>query len=238
MLRELRATIAGMRSRVLSEIVALLAPPLCLACREPLPDAGTELCARCRRELPWLRGARCDRCGLPAPCRHCPARRAAFGRAWAPVAYAGPAKAIVGALKFRGALDLADLMAAQIAASAPAALLAAPAVLVPVPLHPRRRRARGFDQAALLASAVAGRTGLELAAALRRTGPTQRQLGQSRVTRLAPGRIDAVARGAVPARALLIDDVHTTGATFDACARALRAAGTRRVDCIAYARTL
>ncbi|HEY8865925.1 MAG TPA: double zinc ribbon domain-containing protein [Solirubrobacteraceae bacterium] len=227
-----------MRSRVLAEIVALVAPPLCLACHEPLPDAGSELCASCRRALPWLRGERCERCGLPAPCGRCPARRAAFGRAWAPLAYAGPARAIVGALKFRGALDLADLMAGQIAAGAPATLLDPEAVLVPVPLHPRRRRTRGFDQAALLAEALARRSRLELAPALRRTGAARRQLGSGRATRLAPGRIEIVAPGPVPARAVLVDDVHTTGATFDACARALRAAGARRVDCVSYARTL
>ena len=81
-------------------------------------------------------GPRCQRCGLPAPCgRRCSPAGAALARAWAPVAFEGPARALVHALKFRGALAVADAMAALIVAGAPPGLLAAPAALVPVP-HP------------------------------------------------------------------------------------------------------
>ena len=83
-----------------------------------------------------------------------------MSRAWAPVAFDGPARALVHALKFRGALGVADAMAAQVVAGAPPGLLAAPAVLVPVPTHPWRRRVRGFDHADCLAAAIGARTGL------------------------------------------------------------------------------
>jgi len=221
-----------------AELLAALAPPACLACRAPLRADDAPLCAGCRRELPWLRDPRCPRCGLPAPCpAPCPAGDAAFAAAWAPLAHDGPARALVAALKFRGALPVADLMAAQIAAGAPPALLAGRA-LVPVPAHPARRRARGFDQAALIAAALARRSGRPLAPCLRRGGPATRQLGASRAARLARGRLRVAAAGPVPPRALLVDDVHTTGATLDACARALRAAGAVEVAAVAYARAL
>jgi len=232
---------ADLLDRLRAELTAALAPPACLACRAPLADPHAELCVACRRALPWLGEPRCPRCGLPAPCGRtagCPARAAAFERAWAPLAHAGPARQLVAALKFRGALPVARLMAAQIAATAPRELLDG-AALVPVPLHPARRRARGFDQAALIAHALAARTGLPLAACLRRAGAPTRQLGAGRSARRgAAERQRLHVRGAVPARALLLDDVHTTGATFEVCARALRAAGSRRVAVIAFCRTL
>jgi predicted amidophosphoribosyltransferase len=222
---------------VLAEILALIAPPACAACRSPLDPAGEGLCPACRRALPWVGEPRCPRCALPAPCAPCPARGAAFARAWAPLAHAGPARALVNALKFGGALALADLMAAQMAAGAPP-WLAAGAPLVPVPAHPARARGRGFDQAHLLARALGRRTGLRVDPCLRRGGPARRQLGASRRRRVAAGRVDVVARGAVPEWATLVDDVHTTGATLDACARALRLAGAREVCSITYSRTL
>ena len=220
-----------------AEVLALVAPPRCAACGEALGAAAERLCGDCRAELPWLRGARCPRCALPAPCGSCPAARAAFARAWAPVAHAGPARALVAQLKFQGVLAAADLMAAQIAAGAPAALLD-DATLVPVPTHPARRRARGFDPAERLAGALARRAGRPLSRCLRRRGPPARQVGAPRALRRAPGRVEVVARAPAPLRVALVDDVHTTGATLDACARALRRAGTAEVVALTYARAL
>ena len=209
-----------------AEVLALVAPPRCAACGEALGAAAERLCGDCRAELPWLRGARCPRCALPA-----------FARAWAPVAHAGPARALVAQLKFQGVLAAADLMAAQIAAGAPAALLD-DATLVPVPTHPARRRARGFDPAERLAGALARRAGRPLSRCLRRRGPPARQVGAPRALRRAPGRVEVVARAPAPLRVALVDDVHTTGATLDACARALRRAGAAEVVALTYARAL
>jgi predicted amidophosphoribosyltransferase len=230
---------AELLDRLRAELTAVLAPPACLACRAPLRDAAAELCVPCRRALPWLAQPRCPRCALPAPCgRRCPAHGAAFERAWAPLAHDGPARALVAALKFRGALPVARLMAAQIAVSAPRELLDG-ATLVPVPLHPARRRTRGFDQAALIGTALSARSGLPLVGCLRRRGRPTRQLGTDRAGRRAAAERQLLrVHGPVPARVLLLDDVHTTGATLDACARALRAAGAERVAAVAYARTL
>jgi predicted amidophosphoribosyltransferase len=224
---------------VLARLVALAVPPVCLACRTAPTAADELLCAPCRRALPWLTGPCCPRCALPAPCAPCPARRAAFVAAWSPVAYAGPARDLVVALKARGALPAAGLMGAQLAAGAPDELLAG-VTLVPVPAHPARRRARGHDQARFLARALAARTGLPVARCLRRRGgaAAPRQVGAGRRTRLEAGRHALSVRGRAPPVVALVDDVHTTGATLDACARVLRDAGAIRVVALAYARTL
>jgi ComF family protein len=217
---------------------AALAPPACWGCRASVAPGNT-LCPACRRALPFLRGPRCPRCALPSPCgERCPAAGSALARAWTPVAFAGPARSLVHALKFRAALTVADVMAAQIVAGAPPALLSAPAVLVPVPSHGARTRRRGFDHADAIAAAVARRCGLEVSRCLAREGRPTRQLGASRAARRAKGAVRVRLRAAPPAVAVLVDDVHTTGATLDSCARALRDGGSDVVSAVAYARAL
>jgi ComF family protein len=162
----------------------------------------------------------------------------AIARAWTPVAFEGPARAIVHALKFRGALAVADLMAAQMVATAPAGLLADGVALVPVPTPAARRRRRGFDHAARLAAEIGERTGLEVVPCLRRAGSAPRQAGARRADRLADGRVRVEVCGAVPRRVVLVDDVHTTGATLRECARKLQRNGAFEVTALAYARAL
>lgn len=223
---------------LLREVLALAVPPACAACAIPLTGVGDPLCGACRRALPWLRGPRCERCALPAhPLAACPASGAAWGRAGAPLAHSGPAREIVRALKFRGALPLADLMAAAMVAGTPRGSLAG-ATVVPVPAHPAHRRARGFDHADLLSRAVATRTGLPLRRCLARSGSAVAQLGTGRLERLARGRIEVAARGPVPPVVLLVDDVHTTGATLQACAAALQSDDPSRIAVLTYTRAL
>ena len=157
-------------------------------------------------------------------------------RAWAPLAYAGPARDLVRALKFRGATAVADAMAAQIAANAPTSMLEG--ILVPVPLHPRRMRRRGYNQATLIADALARRSGLGMADCLRRAGSAATQVGRGRrERRLGPaGSIEL--RAAAPGRVVLVDDVATTGATLAGCAAVLRAAGSIEVAALVFARTI
>jgi len=208
----------------------LLAPPLCWGCEGPA-RLGELLCLRCRGRLHRLAPDPIWLCGV---------------RVWAPVAYSGPARALVSALKFRGAVGVASAMAAQIAANAPPWLLAG-VTLVPVPLHPRRLRSRGYNQAAAIAAALADRTGRPVADCLARRGPPVTQVGRHRAERRAgpAGSIEIRADRSPghglappPARVLLVDDVVTTGATLAACQNALREAGTSEFGAVVFARTL
>jgi len=226
---------------MLSAVVALVVPPRCAVCGAPGRRAGDVVCSACRRALPWLAGPCCPRCALPLPHarRGCPARGAAFDSAWAAVAYDGAARDAMHALKFAGARPLARVMAAQIAANAPPHLLAQTgAALVAVPPHPRRRRTRGFDPAELIATALARRAGLPLLRALRRGRAPSHQLGATRDARRDAANLHFSPHGPAPRRVVLVDDVHTTGATLHACARALREAGSEYIAAISWARTL
>ena len=200
-------------------IAAFLAPPLCWSCGAPA-SRGRALCGPCRRGLVFLPRESVVLSGV---------------RLWAPVAYDGPARDLVRALKFRGALSLAREMAALVVASAPRDLLRGD--LVPVPLHPVRLRRRGFNQAVVLAEAIARTTGLATADCLRRRGPGPPQVGRTRGARLSGPAGSIEARARVPPTALIVDDVVTTGATIAACAAALRRAGTTEPAAIAFART-
>ena len=211
-------------------LVDLLAPPVCLGCRAP---RGDPLCAACRAAMPWLRDA-CPRCALPRPCAPCPARAAAFARATAVAAYEGVARELVLALKLRGSRSAAEAMAAMLAVRLRD--VGAGVVIVPVPAAPERRRARGFDPAALIAARLSRRVGLPVDACLARPRGDARQVGRRRAARREGPVVEA--RRAAPASVLLVDDVHTTGATLDACARALRSSGTRQVSAATYGRTV
>ncbi len=227
-----------MTRRGWAELLAIVAPPACIACRAPLARADAVLCGACLRALPWLRGWRCPRCALPRHGRGgCAAAAAGFDWAWAAMAYDGTARALVQALKLRAALPAAGVMAAQIAATLPEEFLPG-AVVVPVPPQPSRRRQRGFDPAGALARSLAPRLALPLVPALVRHDRAGRQARAGRIARREEGRIVVAAARAIGAPALLVDDVHTTGATLDACARALLGGGCEQVVAVTYTRTL
>jgi ComF family protein len=226
-----------------------LAPPLCAGCGATA-GAAEPLCTTCRRELRWLPP---DPVPLAAPAAGFgPPPRVSLGApttfglgspgallAWAPLAYEGGARGLVRALKFKGATRAAGAMAAQIAANAPPRWLAPPAAFVPVPLHPARARKRGYNQAERLAAALAARTGLEVHDCLERAGPRGTQVGRDRAQRLSgiTGTVTLASERAPPRRAILVDDVITTGATLAACAAVLERHGAAEVVAVAYART-
>ncbi len=199
----------------------MLAPPLCWGCRGRA-RRGESLCTGCRARLHRLSGEPVWLSGI---------------RIWAPVGYSGPARELVRALKFRGASRVAEAMAAQIVAGAPAGLVSGTTV-VPVPLHPKRLRSRGFNQAAVLAAALGRRAGLPVVDRLVRSGPALAQVGRHHAARRAGPAGPIESRGRAPARVLLVDDVVTTGATLAACSAALARAGAAEIRAVAFARTL
>ena len=128
-------------------------------------------------------------------------------------------------------------MGAEIASRAPPGLLCG--TLVPVPAHPARRRRAGMNQAAWLANALGNRSRLPVADVLARSRSSTPQVGLARRERLVNAR-GSVRPGRTPptGRLVLVDDVYTTGATLDACARALLAAGGEDVVAVTFARAL
>jgi predicted amidophosphoribosyltransferase len=206
---------------MLSKLIALIAPPLCLACGADAGRAGP-LCRACRVRMQVAAGGCVRLAGSPC---------------WTAFAYDGPAGALVRALKFRGRVAIADVMAAQMAALAPPELLRG--AVVPVPSHPVHVRRRGVDHSAALGDALARRTGLPFVPCLTRSGDPRPQVGRGRRARIGGPLGSISVRNAIPVPELvvLVDDVVTTGATIAACVGVLTAAGTRATTALAYART-
>ena len=214
-----------MSSALLDRLVSLVVPPLCVACREP-ELGGAALCGECVDRLVPL---------APGQAGH---RSAALARAWAPYAYEGVARRVVIGLKARSATQAARFMAAAIASRAPPGVLDT-GMLVPVPGNPAGNRRRGFDHASEIAGALARFTELEVVGALSRA-PVRPQVGLVRAERRRNAQGSISVRPCIPRgrRAILVDDVYTTGATLDACALALLGAGAGEVVAVCFARTL
>jgi ComF family protein len=220
-----------------------LLPPLCLHCSAPLARPRPSLCEGCRTAFDPLPGESCRRCGLPRPgspgecgrCRSWPAALAAV----AATRHAGAAAAVVHALKYRGWRHLADVCAPVMVATL-ASRGIEPDLLVPIPLHSTRRRARGFNQAELLATALASRLRRPVAIALARDRPTRPQVGSSRASRFANvrGAFRSFQRFDPHETIALVDDVATSGATLASAAAALSAAGATRVVGVTFALAL
>jgi ComF family protein len=225
-------------------------PPLCASCRTPLADPGG-LCPACWLRVSFIAPPYCERLGIPFPYDPGPgilsmeaiADPPAYGRARAAVSYDDIARDLVHRLKYGDRLDLATSMGQWMARAGRALLDDADAV-VPVPLHWRRMWGRRFNQAAALARVVASDSGVPvLTAALRRVRPTSQQVGLSRSARAVNVQgAFAVTQGGKAAirgkRLVLVDDVLTSGATVDACARALLRAGAHNVDVLVFARVV
>ena len=128
-------------------------------------------------------------------------------------------------------------MAHEMLAACPSEVLFE-ATLVAVPPHPARRRVSGVDHARVLTTAIERLGGLIGARPLLRGGPSRQQVGATRKERLSAERILVRANRPSPKRVVLVDDVYTTGATFAACAQALRAGGCESLACISFARAI
>jgi ComF family protein len=220
----------------LAALLELVYPPRCAACGEPGPEPFCATCAEAILPVP----PGCARCGLPGQdltCGACLAGPPAFDAVRAGGLFGGPLADAIHAFKYGERPALARPLGAWLAARVP---LPAGAAVVSVPLGRARRIERGYDQAALLADALArsaGAGGRRLRGALRRTRETPPQVGRSREERARNVADAFAATAAVSGRDLvLVDDVVTTGATADGAAAALRRAGARSVTVVALAR--
>ena len=227
--------------RRLGDLLGGLWPACCLVCGEACEPRSHGLCAACRGALPWNRSA-CLRCGLPLPlpaaaCGHCQRRPPPLAETRSVFRYEPPLDRLLPRLKFHD-----DLAAGHLLGTLMAQALAGterPAALVPLPLHRRRLRGRGFDQTLELAKPLARALHVPLMddvlVRVRETAPQSRLDAAARHRNLS--RAFAVREGAIlPAHVVLIDDVMTTGATLHAAADALLRAGVARVDAWVCAR--
>ena len=188
------------------------------------------LCGACAADLPRLAMPLCPRCALPSPgglvCGRCLSESPAYDATRAALAYDFPADALVHALKFRGELALAPLLAGLLAERLDAARVDC---IVPVPLSAQRLRSRGYNQAAEIARHLR-KQGMELALCERtRDAPPQIELPYGERQRNVRGAFRCT-RSLEGARISVVDDVMTTGATLDEIARTLKAAGAAHVE--------
>ena len=200
---------------------------MCDACRKRIRRLEEPMCRRCGLELPSAR----DECG-------CRARLSSLTRLRSAVAYEGPVERAVHRFKYEGWRRLAEPLALLIAERLAVEGVGAQMV-VAVPLHPARMRQRGFNQADLLAGSVRRRLSMRAPnGELVRTRATPPQVGRDRLRRFENVAGAFAWRGCALSGEpiLLVDDVATTGATLDACASALRAAGSGPVTGVSVAR--
>lgn len=202
-------------------------------------------------QIAALAGPACPRCGRPyasptaltySPthlCEGCRRRRPSYTRAWSGYRYAPPLQEAIHLFKYRGKVALTQALGDLMQAAGPPPPVD---LLIPVPLHPSRLREREFNQALLLADRLGAAWQLPVSCHnLRRTKLTASQTELSRAARLKNlRRAFALRRPAEVAgrRVLLIDDVFTTGATVNECAKTLRRAGAAEVHVFTLARKL
>jgi ComF family protein len=230
-------------------IVDFALPERCPACGT-IAETGGAFCASCWNSLHFLGAPACATCDLPLPyesdaepqCAACLAQPPRHDGIKAAVAYGDIARDVALRLKYGGRIGLARMIATQLMRHARD--LPADALLVPVPLHWARLWARSFNQSALIARELARLSGHDhcpdLLRRTRRTTPLgglsakERRKMVSGAFTLHPGRTDQ-AKGR---HILLVDDVYTSGATTDACVRALKTGGAVKVTILCWARVL
>lgn len=230
---------------------ALVLPWECPICGADGEGPAAPFCDDCRAELLGAAGDACPRCAAPVGrwavrpegCGGCRGRRLGFDAAVALGPYQGPVRDLCLRLKHESGAWVAPWLAGVLVEARPGlrGVAGAGSLVVPVPLHWRRRWARGYNQSEELARGLAGGLGLPRANPLRRVKPTPVSAGLGRAERArslrgafrVPPREAARLRGRT---VVLVDDVLTTGATCGAAARALKRAGAGRVVAVVVAR--
>ncbi|KAB0666079.1 ComF family protein [Oryzomonas japonica] len=229
----------------------VLFPPLCHICRAFIPDAGPlHICPACRERMPAVAHPLCPVCGIPFlgvggdhVCGACRQAQPDFAAARAALVYEGECRELIHAYKYRYKTHLRRPLALLTAAPLRDFVAAcAPELIVPVPLHVRRLRERGFNQAVLLGEIWSREWGVPLErGAMRRIRWTEPQITLTAAQRRdnVKGAFDVRDAGVVKGRrVLLVDDVYTTGSTVKECAHVLKAAGASEVAVVTVARAV
>jgi ComF family protein len=226
-------------------------PPRCLLCRKALSAAGeSHFCSKCRDQFLYISGPLCPQCGIPfvSPegedhlCSRCISRAPLFDRARAVGEYEGSLRTAIHRFKYDSRSLLAEPLGRLLADQGRKLFISnAYDVILPVPLHPRRLRQRGFNQSLVLARQVGQQWGIAVEAeGLKRIRWTDSQTMLPVKERLhnVRGAFAYSGRGVENKAVLLIDDVYTSGSTVDECARVMKRNGAKRVDVLTVARTI
>ena len=238
-------------ARIVHRFLDLIFPPLCPVCQSLFDGQGTDrvICPACRKAIRFVQPPLCPRCGLPYPggrahlCASCLKERRYFALHRTCALYEGALRETIHRFKYQGVFPLkqvlGDLLEPVLKGMRRELRVD---VLVPVPLHIRRLRERGFNQALLLVKELSRRTGIpyqERALAKIKETPVQISLKKRERAKNLKGAFQVKDEGAIKGkRVVLVDDVYTTGATVNECARALLKAGAKQVAVLTVARAL
>lgn len=234
---------------MLRGLSGIVFPPACVQCGEPSEEDGLRhVCASCAPTIKLVGAPHCTTCGHPffgevegeRICPHCEGLHPAFGEGRTVTLFKGPARGLVHTLKYRGGLHVLSDIETVVRRNPYALSFLRDAVLVPVPLHARKERERGYNQSLLLADALgkAAGGGTTVERLLKRVVDTGSQTAFGREERRRNLKnAFALAKGALITtrhRYILVDDVFTTGSTLNSCARELRRAGALNLDVFTF----
>jgi len=239
-------------SRTFRWVLNLVFPPVCPICKTLLDrEENPIICPTCHKEIRLVRPPMCPRCGLPIPsgdgegylCGPCLSDRWYFEFHRTSGLYEGALREAIHRFKYEGAFPLIRVLADLLQPTLRTLSQDYPVdVMVPVPLHIRRLRERGFNQALLLAKELSRRTGVPYAErALKKVKDTPVQIALKKKERKKnlKGAFQVKDQKAIQGKAVvLVDDVYTTGATVNECSRALLKGGATRVAVLTVARAL
>lgn len=223
-------------------LAELLFPTRCAGCGE---YAGRPMCPECTASMPRIRGPVCSLCGKPTlyevdGCLECRGRVKGIDATVALAVYEEPLRSAIHKLKYGNGRRLAPPLGAMAAVRLAPQLKRGDPVLTYVPMHRRKKRARGYDHAQLLAEGVARALGLSVATLLERTRLTMAQSSLTHEDRRinVKGAFRVTWQGPFDKEVVLVDDVMTTGYTLSECAGVLKRAGAGRVTACILARDL
>ena len=233
------------RKSILSErVLDLFFPRRCAVCDEPVDRFGEGACSECIRKISYIRDPFCMKCGKQLKsvneeyCEDCQKKMHIFVQGTALYDYGSMADSVFR-FKYAGRQEYAKFYAGQMYERKRSWLqMIKPDALVPVPIHPSRKRKRGYNQAQLIAEELSALSGIpvrnDLVVRVKKTAPQKSLTGQERQNNLKKA-FKILQNDVKLSTIVIIDDIYTTGSTVDAMTEVLHQAGISRVYCMMLA---
>ena len=235
---------------ILRNLTDLFFPKVCQHCGDSFKDGLSNiLCRSCFDSVVPFEDPLCEHCGFPLPargfedalqkrCRDCGDQDYFLDRVRAFGSYEGPVRIMHHAFKFEGMESLKTNIAIKMADMTTGHFLDGVEALTAVPLSPERERERGYNPASLIAEEISRQVNIPTRALLKKSLSTRPQMSLKRAERMKnPLGAYSVVEGNLPTKIILIDDVYTTGATLEECAKVLKKAGVVWVGALVFGRT-